>query len=162
MLVATLNHSGQVKAALQVAKERVDSGRGGAHDYNEVAWNRLVLGLADADAYEAGKRASQLTEGKNWALLNTHAAVSAAAGHPEEARKLLLETLASRGDERLHASDWLVVGLIAEQYALPGAARSAFQKTVQADAEERAEISAISASVIAKARLPKVEVAPPR
>ena len=162
MLMATLTQRGKIQAASAVAQERVDSGRGGPQDYNELAWNQLALGLADANAYEAARRASQLTGGKDWMLLNTHAAVSAATGHPEEGRKLLLETLAVRGDERLVSSDWLVVGLIAEQYGLTEEARSAYQKSVDVDESKKSDIGPTSASKIARSRMAKPSVAPAR
>jgi hypothetical protein len=95
-------------------------------------------------------------------LLNTHAAVSAAAGHPEEGRKLLLETLAARGDERLVSSDWLVVGLIAEQYGLTEEARSAYQKSVDVDESNKSEVGPTSASTIARSRMARPTVAPAR
>ena len=153
---------GDVRTAWTLAKERVASGRATANDYNDVAWDGLVLGLSDTDTYQAAQRASQLSGGKNWAYLNTHAAVSAASGHPEEARKLLLETLAARGDETLMSADWLVVGLMAEQYGLAAEARAAFEKTIALDEATRGEVPAVAASVIAKARMSKVEVAAPR
>ena len=110
----------------------------------------MVLGLANNHTYECAQRASQLTNGKNPDVLNTYAAVSAATGRPAEARKLLLEPLAAGGDAPLRASDWLVLGLIAEQYGLTDAARSAFDKT---ESTESPEYPPVAASVIANAQL---------
>jgi hypothetical protein len=161
-LISVLHYRGDVRGAWKLAKERVANGQGSAHDNNGVAWDGLVLGLADADSYEAGRRASQLSNSRDPVLLNTHAAVSAASGHPEEARKLLLETLSTRGDDRLIGSDWLVVGLIVEQYGLAGEARFAFEKTIALDREDPEQPASVAAAAIAKARMPKVEVAAPR
>jgi hypothetical protein len=88
--------------------------------------------------------------------------VSAASGHPEEGRKLLLETLAMRGDDRLISADWLVVGLMADQYGLAEEARSAFQKTITLDEATRTTRTPTSPAAVAQARLTKVETASPR
>ena len=152
-LVAVAYSKGDVIGARKLAEQRRTSGRATAADYNQLAWDGLVLGLTDAETYESAQRASQLTNGKNSAILNTYAAVSAATGRPAEAHKLLLESLAVDGDVALRAGDWLVIGLIAEEYALTDAARSAFEKTVST---ESFEDPAIASSVIAKARLAKL------
>ncbi|MGO9767178.1 MAG: DUF3857 domain-containing protein [Myxococcaceae bacterium] len=156
-LVAVEYSKGDVAGARKLAEARRAGGRATVLDYNQLAWDGLVLGLANDDIYECAQRASQLTNGKNSAVLNTYAAVSAATGRPAEARKLLLETLAAGGDAPLRASDWLVLGLIAEQYGLTDAAKSAFDKTVSS---ESPEYPPVAASVIAKARLVILAIGP--
>jgi len=158
-LVSACHLRGDIWGAKQIAQKRLGSGSANAQDYNTLAWDSLVLGEVDASAYDAAQRASELSKGRDASILNTHAALSAATGRTAEAKKLLLETLATRGDERLESDDWLVVGLMAEQYGLGSAARSAFDKTISTEDDPKPRAN--SAAAIAKSRLTKL-AAPPR
>jgi tetratricopeptide (TPR) repeat protein len=135
--------------------ERIDQHRGelsgeehaSAMDFNEVAWIGVARGTVTETSIAAAERAAQLTRRKDRGVLNTLAAVYAGAGRLKEARTAFLESLDESGE--LFGWDWLVQGLLLEQYGLKQDALAAFQ----AATKDKDDEDPGSSTVIARHRL---------
>lgn len=114
--------------AIETLKSVISSGRSSAEDYNNLAWAELVLGKIDAATAETATRGLQMTNNASTALLHTLAAVDASLGKPSEARALILQRIKAKDATTPDDNDWLVFGLIAEQYGLSSEAVSMYKR----------------------------------
>lgn len=117
---AILGRRGQHAAALEAHRATVEALDTDASALNNAAWAALFVDAPLEPAIAHARRAVEL-RGHD-AERHTLAALLAAAEHPE-ARTRFAEVVSSRPpiDE-----DWLVVGLLAEQYGLTEVARHAY------------------------------------
>ena len=104
--------------------ERANAGPG---DYNQHAWTSIFAGHDLQKAIEEARHAA-LSAPESHAILNTLAVLYAENGNSSEAREALLDSVEKHDGDELEASDWYVVGRIAENYGIHDAAREAYQK----------------------------------
>jgi tetratricopeptide (TPR) repeat protein/transglutaminase-like putative cysteine protease len=140
---------GNFEGAEQRLVHLVDTGRGTALDFNNLAWLALLRDRADEQAIERAQRAATLSQYTDYGSLHTLASLYAETGRTAEAYRILLQALAARTDDEPGSSDWYVLGRLAEHYGLPDVARRYYEK-VEAPA---AENSATSTYALARRRL---------
>jgi Flp pilus assembly protein TadD len=105
-------------------------------------------------AIDWARRAVEGSGRRNYASLNTLAAVLAAAGRPSEAREVFLQALDVKETDDLGGADWAVHGLIAEKHGLLPAARDAYEK-VRDDPDDDLD-DPTRPTALARARLAKL------
>ncbi len=111
---------------------------------NSLVWNALCRGRVADDAIAAAQRAADLSRQQNAAVLNTLAALFAAAAKTSEARQILGKMILRKDQDELEAADWLVVALIAESDGLQPAALRAYARIASAPAELPTSVSAVA------------------
>jgi tetratricopeptide (TPR) repeat protein len=95
-------------------------------DYNQHAWTAIFAKEDLEKAIEEARHA--VTKAPNsYAILNTLAVLYAEHGQSTEAREALLQSVEKHEDDDIEASDWYVVGRIAENYGINDAAIEAYQ-----------------------------------
>jgi tetratricopeptide (TPR) repeat protein len=119
---------GDLPGASKAYRQLVDAGKATPSDFNNAAWLLLFEEPLAETAVDWARRAVEGSGRRNYASLNTLAAVLASAGRPSEARELFLQALDAKETEGIGGADWIVQGLIAEKYGLAAAARAAFEK----------------------------------
>jgi len=103
-------------------------GEDDASRLNDLAWARLVAGLADSVTLEAAQSAASKQQGQNHAILHTLATAYAEMGMGQQARNMLERATEKSDTTTLASADWYVVGRIAEIYGAPAAARAAYER----------------------------------
>lgn len=127
---------GDLAGAGSTYRELVDGGKATPGDFNNAAWLLLWNEPVGETAVDWARRAVEGTGRRQYASLNTLAAVLAAAGRPAEAREVFLQALEAKETEGLDGADWVVQGLIAEKYGLAAAARAAYAKVTEGTGED--------------------------
>jgi tetratricopeptide (TPR) repeat protein len=128
-LFTALRQQSRFADAERLCAAFLDSGRAGAVDFNNCAWNALFLDGPTEAALARGRRAVELSGRKNAPSLHTLATLYADAAHYAEAREVILEAVAAREvEEEPEPDDWYVFGRIAEGYGLDAAARAAYAR----------------------------------
>lgn len=125
-------YRGNLDKARATAQQGLTAGRAGVVLYNTAAWLAVVAGNVDEVAIDAATRALGPRKDNAFAL-NTLAAAKAIQGKGPEAFQLVLKTLEVSGDREPQSADWFVIGLVAESYGLPDAARAAYQRSAKGD-----------------------------
>jgi transglutaminase-like putative cysteine protease len=117
-----------VDEVLRLGAQVAATGRADAGDLNEVAWAALFKDPLAPAALEQARKAVMLSQEKSAAILHTLAMIHAERGEPAEALQVLVKSLAVRDAQEPAPSDWLVVGRIAEHYALLDEAAAAYKR----------------------------------
>ena len=125
----------QAAAAFETILDRPDPP---APFYNEAAWLAVVRNAVDERAIQWAQQAAQKTDYSEDTYLHTLATVYAEAGRPEEAHKVILQTIESRPGKQTETYDWYVFGRIAEQYGLTDAAREYYRQVEPTEGEPEA------------------------
>jgi tetratricopeptide (TPR) repeat protein len=116
---------GHYAESLRAGERLIASGNAGPGTYNNQAWHSVFAGtVTDKELGYALRAVTAEPDGVPG--LNTLAALHAEIGHTEDARETLVKVLALRPGGAPHASDWYVIGRIAEQLSLPDEARAAY------------------------------------
>jgi tetratricopeptide (TPR) repeat protein/transglutaminase-like putative cysteine protease len=126
LLASTRLALGDLDGAGKAYRRLIDGGKATPGDFNNAAWLMLWTEPVGDTAVDWARRAVEGTGRRQYASLNTLAAVLAAAGRPAEAREVFLQALDVKETNGLDGADWVVQGLIAEKYGLAQAARAAF------------------------------------
>ncbi|HSM92408.1 MAG TPA: transglutaminase, partial [Anaeromyxobacteraceae bacterium] len=119
---------GDLEGANRAYRQLIDGGKATPGDFNNAAWLLLWSEPVGDTAVDWARRAVEGNGRRQYASLNTLAAVLAAAGRPAEAREVFLQALDAKESVALEGADWLVQGLIAERYGLAGAAVAAYAR----------------------------------
>jgi tetratricopeptide (TPR) repeat protein len=128
-LLSVALRSGDVAAVLAQERGLVQGGRASASDHNNLAWAMLFQSPLLPEALEQARRAVELTHDREAAFLHTLATVHAVRGEAPEAMQLLRRAVERAGaGNRPESHDWLVMGLIAEQYGLATEAATAYRR----------------------------------
>jgi len=132
-LVSKAIREGDAVAALAEERRILSGGKATAGDRNNLAWALLFLPTPDAatldEALAEARRAVELTRERAPAYLHTLAAVHGVRGEAPEAVQVLRKAVAQgEADDLPGSDDWLVVGLVAEQYGLQEEAVTAYRR----------------------------------
>jgi tetratricopeptide (TPR) repeat protein len=119
---------GDVERSTAIEKQIVDSGRGQAADYNQLAWGALMAGMVSPETLELANRGVLLGGNEAFGLMHTLAAVDAELDKPGEARALLLQRISGSGVDDPDDNDWYVFGRIAESYGLTREAAALYRR----------------------------------
>lgn len=119
---------GDLAGAGELYRRLAEGGKATPGDFNNAAWLLLWSEPVGERAVDWARRAVEGSGRRQYASLNTLAAVLAAAGRPAEAREVFLQALDAKATEGVDGADWVVHGLIAEKYGLLAAARCAYGK----------------------------------
>jgi tetratricopeptide (TPR) repeat protein len=141
---AALRRGDFAKAAAEL-RRLVDSGREEAGDLADLAWLALARGSPDDQAVEDAQRAAALSKYRDPAALQTLASLYAERGHPAEAYRIILQSIAARPFTGASAAapddaDWYVFGHLAESYGLPLEARRLYARVRPGDPEELGQL----------------------
>ena len=131
-------------------------------DYNNLAWNDVVLGEVGEDTVSMIRRgAEQMSAvddlsglGLFRTLYGTFATVYAEIGQSAEAREMLFNAMLFGGDAVLRSEDWLVLGRIAENYGVLDVARDAYTRV---EPGEEGFLEQISSHHLARRSLERLE-----
>jgi tetratricopeptide (TPR) repeat protein len=104
----------------------LDRTSAGPGDYNQHAWTAIFAKQDLEKAIEEARHAVTKAP-ESYAILNTLAVLYAEHGQSTEAREALLQSVDKHEDDAIEASDWYVVGRIAENYGITDAAVEAYQ-----------------------------------
>lgn len=112
--------------------------RGKVHptDYNNLAWSQVVRGKIDARTLDYARRGILGDGATTAAGFHTLATVLAETGRTAEALDVLRKAVALREEEAPTASEWYVLGRIAEQLGEIPAARTYYQRVEAEKTEE--------------------------
>jgi len=146
--------SGDLPGASRTYRQLIEGGKATPGDYNNAAWLLLWNEPVGETAIDWARRAVEGTSRRQYASLNTLAAVLAAAGRPAEAREVFLQALDAKETEQPGGADWVVQGMIAEKYGLLEAARAAYGRVVDGPEDDRDDPT--RPSVYAKLRLARL------
>ena len=125
---------GDFATTARLYRELIDKGKAEAGDFNNAAWNAMVMGPVDTRALDDARRAVLLTKEKEHAVLHTLATLYAEAGQTTQARETLFKALDAGNIDEPGPEDWYVLGRIAEQYGEKDAAADAYRRvTVSPD-----------------------------
>lgn len=105
-----------------------------AGDLNNLSWNELFRnpnGKLAASAMEQARKAVNLSQAKNRAILHTLATIYATSGRYDEARSVLAKVIELNPGKEPTADDWYVIGLIADGYGFHDAALEAWHKVTR-------------------------------
>ena len=119
---------GDTNRSNEIEKQLIDSGRGQASDYNQLAWGDLMAGKATASTLEIANKGMLLGGNGSTGMMHTLAAVDAELGKEAEARAILLQRMKLLGTPEPDDDDWYVLGRIAEQYGLTNEAAGMYRK----------------------------------
>jgi transglutaminase-like putative cysteine protease/tetratricopeptide (TPR) repeat protein len=119
---------GDVERSTAIEKRIVDSGRGQAVDYNQLAWGALMAGKVSPETLELANRGVLLGGNESFGLMHTLAAVDAELDKPAEARAMLLQRITGSGVDDPEDGDWYVFGRIAESYGLTHEAAELYRR----------------------------------
>lgn len=142
--------TGEFDRSMAEIQRLVRDGRAEAQDWNLLAWLTPFRGPVSEETVSAARTAAELTGHGLYPILHTLATIYAEAGHTSEARDVLLRTMALSGEDQPTASEWYVLGRLAEQYGERDAAIAAYGKVT---APEKAYMAAVSTHELAKRRL---------
>ncbi|MGB8930430.1 MAG: hypothetical protein WCC48_04165, partial [Anaeromyxobacteraceae bacterium] len=117
-----------VEGANGAYRRLIDGGKATPGDFNNAAWLLLWSEPVGETAIDWARRAVEGSGRREYASLNTLAAVLAAAGRAAEAREVFLQALDAKESAGIDGADWVVQGLIAEKYGLATAARAAYAR----------------------------------
>lgn len=131
-------------------KKMDEAGVAKAEDYNLLGWIGLFDPADPAAAISYAERAVSLTDGKESAVLHTLSALYAETGKPAEAREMILKSIAAADQQIPHAEHWYVLGRIAEEYGEVEAARTAYSKVTEPEADAG---GAVSVSALVRKRM---------
>jgi tetratricopeptide (TPR) repeat protein len=134
---------GDWDAAAQAVEDLERLGKAGPPDRNNLAWTALVAGSVNATARAVIERAAEDTHQRAPAILNTQAAIYAASGDPDQARRVFLQAMKYGAGAEPRQADWYVAGLIAEGYGLVDEAREAYRRALADD--DRIEPASVGA-----------------
>jgi tetratricopeptide (TPR) repeat protein len=95
--------------------------------HNMAAWNAIFESTVNKEALDDALAAVEQSKSANYAFLNTLAAVYAEQGDAAKALENLRTSVALHG-EKIHESDWYVLGRIAENYRLKSEAIRLYDK----------------------------------
>lgn len=120
--------------------------------YNAASWLAAVEGRVDETAISQARRGAEETGYRSYSVLHTLATVLAQDGQAAEAYQVLLQALnvAGRGPD---VPDWYVLGLLAELYDLPDAARGYYARAIEAAGDDSSPISSAALAQKGLARL---------
>jgi tetratricopeptide (TPR) repeat protein len=104
----------------------LELGQAGMGDYNQLAWDALFHGKLGTQAIEDARRAVELSQRQQPAVLHTLATIYAELGRANDAREILLEAIELKGEAR--PEDFYVLGRIAESYGETEAALADYRK----------------------------------
>lgn len=138
------------EGAMKRMRGMIDDGLAGPGDYNNLAWLEIVEDEVTDDTLRLAQQAAAMENYANPSTLHTLASVYAELGRPGEARDVLLEVLSSRGKPELEGVDLYILGRIAEDYGVPAAARSFYDRV---EPPEEGEPAASATRVLADRRL---------
>ncbi len=102
----------------RIFQDLKDKNRLTARLYNAVAWMYLFKPVVDDSAFEYARKAVNMSNNSNTAILHTLAALYAEFGRCEEARNTLDRVMALSGSSEPSSDDWYVLGRIAEEYGM--------------------------------------------
>jgi tetratricopeptide (TPR) repeat protein len=119
---------GDTERSGALEKQIVDSGRGTANDFNQIAWGDLMAGKVTAATLESANRGMLIANNQSTGLMHTLAAVYAELGKESDARATLLQRMAALKAAEPDDDDWYVFGRIAEQYGLQDAAAGMYRR----------------------------------
>jgi tetratricopeptide (TPR) repeat protein len=122
----------------QLLRRLAENGKATPAQLNQLAWLLLVRGRAGDEAIELAQRANSQSGYKSYPALHTLASLYAEVGKTAEAYKVILQALEAKDNGAPSASDWYVLGRLAEQYGLPDTARRLYAR-VGAPAEGEGE-----------------------
>jgi tetratricopeptide (TPR) repeat protein len=129
---------GDYDATEQLLRRLAENGKATPAQLNQLAWLLLVRGRAGDEAIELAQRANSHSGYKSYPALHTLASLYAEVGKTAEAYKVILQALEAKDNGAPSASDWYVLGRLAEQYGLPDTARRLYAR-VGAPAEGEGE-----------------------
>lgn len=144
-----LAERGELEAAAEQLEQLERRGHAEPNDLNTLAWLGLFLPDRLAAATDRAERAARETEFGSYPILNTLAAVYARVGRSAEGLQVWRKSLAVAGDGDPGGPDLFVLGLLAESYGLPDAARGLHRRVLEPDGSD----SPISTSRLAAERL---------
>jgi tetratricopeptide (TPR) repeat protein len=122
-------YRGQFAEARRLDKALIDRGKATENDMNSYAWNVLLTPTPpDQDAIDAARRANDLSNNSNFAILHTLACLYAETGKTSQARELLLKAMDVAEMEEPNSEVWFGFGKIAEQYGENDAARVMYSR----------------------------------
>lgn len=99
-----------------------------SHEYNAHSWSTLFTAASDrAKAIEEARHGVELSP-HSYPVLNTLAVLYADDDKTSEARETLLQSLEASSADEPQASDWYVLGRIAETYGIKDAAVEAYER----------------------------------
>jgi hypothetical protein len=145
--------NGRLKEARKTYQLAIDERQATSDIYNSMAWTGLFLDKPPADLLNHALQAAQLSSFKSYSQLHTLACVYAELGKVEEARQTLAQLLELETDaERAGPGTQYVIGRLAEAYAMPELARSAYEKVTPPK-----KLGPTATYLLAKARLGALE-----
>lgn len=119
---------GDFAGAEAILQKAIDAGKADAGTYNDLAWLLVFQGKTDERALELAQRAANLSQYKLHGVLRTLASIYAEQGKTAEAYRLALQAMEVEGGDEPGHSDWYLFGRLAEQYGMPDAARSCYER----------------------------------
>ncbi|MDH3784529.1 MAG: DUF3857 domain-containing protein [Acidobacteriota bacterium] len=143
-------NSGDRQTALDLLESSIRTGQANADIYNNIAWYHIMDGTITDNSLRWAQRSAMLDNFSDPNSLHTLATLYVETGRPAEARDVLLRLLETQPDEAPSASDWYIVGRIAESYGLMDSARTSYGKV---PAPERATPLSASTYDMAQRRL---------
>ena len=123
-----LTRLGRSAESESISIERINRGKAGPGEYNNLAWRQVVQGKIDAQTLDYARRAIQGTGASSSAAHHTLATVLAESGRTAEALEFLLKALGMRDVEDPTGADWYLLGRIAEQLGETVAAESYYRR----------------------------------
>jgi tetratricopeptide (TPR) repeat protein len=142
--------TGDLAKGHQILSTFADAGDPNVAVLNQLAWTALFRGPTDERALEWGRRAATLSHYQSAPTLHTLATLYAEQGQTAEAYKVILQSLAARGEAAPTPDDWYVFGRLAEQYGLPEVARGLYRRALP---KTSADVAPLSTRNLAEARL---------
>jgi len=128
MAAAVAMHFGDTDRSNAMTQQIIDSGRGQAVDYNQLAWGQLMAGKATSTSMEMANKGILLDGNESLGLMHTVAAVDAELGKETDARQILLQMMKQESADEPNDNEWYVFGRIAEQYGLVMEAAGMYRK----------------------------------
>lgn len=132
---------GRFGKALDRTFERMKDHRADRGELNGVAWEAMFAGADLARAIELSKAACDPREEASYGSLHTLAALYAEARDADNTYDYTKATLAKNQSQAVTASDWLLVGGLAEVLGLTDAAREAYSKAKHEEDDDFVENS---------------------
>lgn len=121
-------NNGDRKTALELLESSIRTGQANAEIYNNIAWYHVMDGTITENSLRWAQRSAMLDNFNEPNSLHTLATLYVETGRPSEARNVLLRLLETQPDELPSASEWYILGRIAETYGLLDSARSSYRK----------------------------------
>lgn len=140
-------------AAREIFADLIEDGEADGETYNQAAWLDVILDQVDETTITRARQGAEQTHYRAYPVLHTLATALAENGRAAEAYQVLAQALTITG-RTPGASDWYVLGRLAELYGLPHAARSYYRRTLEG---VEGEISAMSSAALAQRRLTRLD-----